>query len=87
LAFRFLCHAGPQARCFAYWGIAVSYWQQRELSGAKNQEGGKKSHPEPKLLALGSAKTAIFALQKIHFSNDRFWRNADIGPTGRKGGS
>jgi hypothetical protein len=32
------------------------------------------------LLADGGAKTAAFALQKIHFSNDRFGANRTFGP-------
>ena len=28
----------------------------------------------PQAVDDGSAKTAVFALQKIQFSNDRFWR-------------
>ena len=32
----------------------------------------------PQAVDDGSAKTAVFALQKIQFSNDRFWRKADI---------
>jgi len=40
--------------------------------------GGKKSHPEPKLLAYGGAKTAAFALQNIHFSNVRYWHKGDF---------
>ena len=49
------------------------------ITGPFGSNGGKKSHPEPKLLAYGGAKTATFALQKIHFSNVRLWREADIG--------
>jgi hypothetical protein len=33
----------------------------------------------PKLLTDDGAKTAAIALQKIHFSNVRYWRKADIG--------
>jgi hypothetical protein len=32
--------------------------------------------PRTQLLADDGAKTASIALQKIHFSNDRFWRKA-----------
>jgi hypothetical protein len=38
------------------------------LSGSLGSKGG-----------YGKAKTAAFALQKIHFSNDLFWRTADAG--------
>ena len=58
--------------------LAISYWQQRGLSGTKPPYGGKKSHTEPKLLPGGGAKIAAFALQNIHFSNVRYWRKADI---------
>jgi hypothetical protein len=34
---------------------------------------------------MAGAKTAAFALQKIHFSNGRFWRKADVGLTGDEG--
>jgi hypothetical protein len=51
--------------------------QSRDFLGSL---AGNRSHTDPNLLSDGKAKTAAFALQKIHFSNDRFWREADICP-------
>jgi hypothetical protein len=48
------------------------------ITGPFGSNGGKKSRADPKLLAYGRAKMAAFALQKIHFSNGRFWRKADV---------
>ena len=72
----------PQARCYA--ALRHSGFPVGNFGNCWTQApplAGKKSHTDPKLLTNGRADRAAFALQKIDFSNVRFWRKADIGLT------
>jgi hypothetical protein len=51
-----------QIKSFWWWAIMVLF----------GSNGGMRFHSEPKPLTDGGAKTAAFALQKIHFPNGRF---------------